>query len=249
MSNNAPAFPWFKVELLNVANDLTDVKSLEGEGAYFRTLRHLWLNGPQPIADIAKRCKSSFAEVEHVFSACSTDVEPLFSIRWLEDQRGKAETGREKWKKAGEASAAARRAKSKKKPARSSSKATDLNERSSNDEHTLNECSTDVEHSISTSTSISTQSSEKERAGKVLFVNSKYADHVLAAAELSDLKIDFAGYAAKIRNWSDAQDIRRTDRGWLATYRTFYAKDQERSGRTAPAHNTTPRQQDIDLNW
>lgn len=153
--SKAPAFQWFKIQLVQVSDDLMDVKDPASEGIYFRVLRWLWSNGPQTMAEIQRKCKASFGELEHVFSACSTDVEPLFSIRWIEDQREKAETGREKWQKAGLASAEARRAKSKKK-----------NKRSTNEEQTLNECSTDVEHSTSTSYSISSEKSgKKEHAG------------------------------------------------------------------------------------
>ncbi len=151
--SKAPAFQWVKIQLVQVADDLMDVKDPASEGIYFRVLRWLWSNGPQTRAEIQRKCKESFAELEHVFNTRSTDVEPLLSIRWIEDQREKAETGREKWQKAGKASAEARRSKSKKK-----------NKRSTNEERTLNECSTSVEHSTSTSYSTSVQDSGKEQA-------------------------------------------------------------------------------------
>ncbi|MCB0764923.1 MAG: hypothetical protein KDB84_09470, partial [Flavobacteriales bacterium] len=138
MSN---ALPWFKVEVLQVANDLSDVKSLEGEGAYFRVLRHLWLNGPQPIEQLRRKCQQSFSELEHLFINCSTGAEQLFTIEWLEKQRAAADTWRDNKRKAGVESARVRASKSRKK----------------------NRRSTAVEQHTSTSTSNSTQEG-KERA-------------------------------------------------------------------------------------
>lgn len=100
---------------------------------------------------------------------------------------------------------------------------------------------------VAVSNTTISSNSGKERAGKVLFANSKYADPVAAAAELPDLRIDFAAYAAKIRNWSDAKDERRTDRGWLATYRTFHAKDQERNAPVKPEHSA--ERKDLKTTW
>ena len=143
MSN---ALPWFKVEVLQVANDLSDVKSLEGEGAYFRVLRHLWLNGPQPIEQIERKCKHVFIELQHLFNSCSTPDEHLFSIEWLEEQRAKADTWRDNKRKAGIQSATVRASKSK----------------------TRNRRSTAVEQPTSSSISTSSLSTkEKEREEKV----------------------------------------------------------------------------------
>lgn len=132
MSN---ALPWFRIEVLQVANDLSDVKSLEGEGAYFRVLRHLWLNGPQPIEQLQRKCRHTFDELEHLFINCSTTDEQLFSVEWIEAQRAKADNWRANKSLAGKKSAELRASKSKKK----------------------NRRSTAVEQPTSTSTSILTQ--------------------------------------------------------------------------------------------
>mgnify|MGYP003559766190 CR=1 FL=1 len=111
--------PWFKVEVLQVANDLSDVRSLEAEGAYFRVLRHLWLNGPQPIEQLRRKCQHVFDELEHLFNNCSTTVEPLFSIEWLESQRAKCDEWRANKSVAGKKSAEVRSSKPKTKNRRS----------------------------------------------------------------------------------------------------------------------------------
>lgn len=139
MSN---VLPWFKVEVLQVANDLSDVKSLEGEGAYFRVLRHLWLNGPQPIEQLRRKCQQAFNELEHLFINCSTGAEQLFSVEWLERQRAAADAWRDKKSKAGTESARVRASKSR----------------------TKNRRSTAVEQPTSSSTVL--DSSEKERASE-----------------------------------------------------------------------------------
>lgn len=157
------AFPWFKVYLINLVDDLQDL-DMQAEGAYFRALRFLWSNGPATKAELQRRLKGAFVRIEHLFSVCETEPEPLLSIRWLNEQREGAEQGREKWRKAGEASAEARRAKSKKKNKRSTGAEHSNDVRSTNDEQTLNERSTDVERSISSLLPHSENGSGKERA-------------------------------------------------------------------------------------
>lgn len=125
---------------MQVSNDLSDVKSLEGEGAYFRVLRHLWLNGPQPIEQIKRKCQHTFTELEHLFNTCSSTDEHLFSVKWLEEQRTKADAWRDNKRKAGIQSATVRASKSKRK----------------------NRRSTTVEHPTSISTSISTLTQERK---------------------------------------------------------------------------------------
>lgn len=104
---------------MQVANDLSDVKSLDGEGAYFRVLRFLWLNGPQPIEQLRRKCQHVFDELEHLFINCSTDAEQLFSVQWLEAQRAKADEWRANKREAGLKSAELRASKSKTKNRRS----------------------------------------------------------------------------------------------------------------------------------
>lgn len=109
--------PWFKVELLQVANDLSDVKSLEAEGAYFRLLRHLWMNGPQTREQLQRKFQQVFNEIEHLLTPVeqkSTDVEQvLTSVPWLEQQRSQVDTWRENKRKAGLESARVRSSKPK----------------------------------------------------------------------------------------------------------------------------------------
>ena len=137
--------PWFKIEILQVADDLSDVSSLAAEGAYFRILRHLWLNGPQPLETIQRKCQQSFTELQHLFSECSTPVQHLFSIEWLERQRQAADEWRANKRVAGLQSALVRASKSKGK----------------------NRRSTVVEQPTSTST---LNSEKKERANEVEIV-------------------------------------------------------------------------------
>jgi hypothetical protein len=141
MPMNNP-LPWFKIELLQIADDLSDVKSLEGEGAYFRMLRHLWLHGPQPIELIKRKCQHAFNEIEHLFIDCSTSDQQVFSVKWIEGQREVAEAWRSDKRKAGLQSAVVRASKSKGK----------------------NRRSTTVEQPTSTST---LNSEKKERANEV----------------------------------------------------------------------------------
>ena len=210
MSN---ALPWFKVEVLQVANDLSDVKSLEGEGAYFRVLRHLWLNGPQPIEQLQRKCQQVFNEIQHVFSICSTDGQQLLSVAWLESQRAKADTWRANKRQAGIESARVRASKSK----------------------TKNRRSTAVEQPTSTSTSLSTPSDkkeEKERAElKTLFCNSRFMVIDVVKEALPELVaegVNLTHYRDAIRNWSDTKDEKRSDRGWLATFRQWTKTDRDK---------------------
>ena len=208
MSN---ALPWFKVEVLQVANDLSDVKSLEGEGAYFRVLRHLWLNGPQPIEQLRRKCQHVFDELEHVFINCSTDVEQLFSIPWLENQRVKADEWRANKSVAGKKSAEVRASRSK----------------------TRNRRSTGVEQPTSTSisSSFSTQEGKERAEAKTLFGNSRFMSLDVIADALPELVkegVDLTHYRDAIHNWSDTKDEKRSDRGWLATFRQWTKTDRDK---------------------
>lgn len=196
---------------MQVANDLSDVKSLEGEGAYFRVLRHLWLNGPQPIEQLRRKCQHVFDELEHVFINCSTDVEQLFSIPWLENQRVKADEWRANKSVAGKKSAEVRASRSK----------------------TRNRRSTGVEQPTSTSisSSFSTQEGKERAEAKTLFGNSRFMSLDVIADALPELVkegVDLTHYRDAIHNWSDTKDEKRSDRGWLATFRQWTKTDRDK---------------------
>lgn len=87
-------------------------------------------------------------------------------------------------------------------------------------------------------------------ARKVLFSNSVYSDVSKATNELPELVLKGANIAAlrdSIRNWSDAKDERRTNRGWLATYRTFFERDRAMPMRTRP--DQTGQRETLKTEW
>lgn len=72
---------------------------------------------------------------------------------------------------------------------------------------------------------------EEIHTRKSLFANCPFADVETAKAQLPELVeagIDLAAYRDAIRNWSDTKNELRTERGWLATYRQWVKRDEER---------------------
>ena len=65
---------------------------------------------------------------------------------------------------------------------------------------------------------------------KILFANSKYTNIDAVASELKHIGegVNLSFYRQAIMNWSDQEGVKRTERGWLATYRTFIARDAEK---------------------
>ena len=65
---------------------------------------------------------------------------------------------------------------------------------------------------------------------KILFANSRYTNLDAVASELKHIGegVNLSFYRQAIMNWSDQEGVKRTERGWLATYRTFIARDAEK---------------------
>ncbi len=73
----------------------------------------------------------------------------------------------------------------------------------------------------------------KERAMeiKTLFCNSKFMVLDVVNESLPELveeRVDLTHYRDSIRNWSDAKDEKRTERGWLATFRQWTKTDRDK---------------------
>lgn len=62
---------------------------------------------------------------------------------------------------------------------------------------------------------------------KMLFANCKYNDVGVAREALGPLAdgVNLNHYRATIEDWSDSTGKMRTERGWLATWRTFIRRD------------------------
>ena len=223
----SPAFQYYAKDHIASKASLT----MEERGAWSTLVDHCWEFGaPIPMALAVRLVGEKQIESLRFLLRIEGDT---VTFDWLEETRAKqaerAAVNAENGKKGGRGNTRRSKAKS---------------ERKANANRNLNE---KKPYRAADANAVEVSDSEKERAGKVLFANSKYADPALAQADLPELRIDFASYAGKIRNWSDAQDIRRTDRGWLATYRTFHAKDQERHAGHKPEH--TAGRRNIDTNF
>jgi DNA-binding transcriptional regulator YhcF (GntR family) len=71
----------------------------------------------------------------------------------------------------------------------------------------------------------------KEEQKKVLFSNSELSNLETAKAQLQQLVaegVNIDHYRRAILNWSDTKGEKRTDRGWLATFRQWTDKDREK---------------------
>lgn len=65
----------------------------------------------------------------------------------------------------------------------------------------------------------------------VPFSECKYVDLEVVKSSLSDLVregINLEHYRKAIHNWSDTKGVKRTEKGWLATFRQWTDKDRER---------------------
>lgn len=151
------AFDYMQVPLAIVATDLTGI-DIPDEGAYFRVARLLAVNGPMTIRQVRDVIGTN-ERIERKLNWHSEDLEPLFSIKWVEEWRERANASRERLSAAGRVSAE-KRAKGKRKSIR----------RSTEVEQQSNGSSTIVEHAtILYSTILSKESSEKERARDEVF--------------------------------------------------------------------------------
>lgn len=77
-------------------------------------------------------------------------------------------------------------------------------------------------------------SEKRERANelKVLFCNSELSDIEKVRAALPEIHaelVDLQHYSDIIRNWSDTKGEKRTNRGWLATFRQWIKRDRDES--------------------
>lgn len=67
---------------------------------------------------------------------------------------------------------------------------------------------------------------------KVLFCNSELSNIEKVRAALPEIHaelVDLQHYSDIIRNWSDTKGEKRTDRGWLATFRQWIKRDRDES--------------------
>jgi hypothetical protein len=72
---------------------------------------------------------------------------------------------------------------------------------------------------------------ERAKEIKTLFCNSKFMVLDVAKESLPELveeRVDLTHYRDSIRNWSDAKDEKRTERGWLATFRQWTKTDRDK---------------------
>jgi hypothetical protein len=66
---------------------------------------------------------------------------------------------------------------------------------------------------------------------KTLFANSRFIDIEVVKASLPELVtegVNLDHYRDAIRNWSDTKDEKRSDRGWLATFRQWTKTDRDK---------------------
>lgn len=144
------AFDYMQVPLAIVATDLTGI-DIQDEGCYFRVARLLGVNGPMTLQSIRDEIGAN-PRIERKLNWRSTDVEPLLSIRWVEEWRERANAARTRLSNAGKTSAEKRARKRK------------FNKRSTPVEQPLNSSSTNVEHATILSSTVLSENKEKERA-------------------------------------------------------------------------------------
>lgn len=202
----------------------TDGMSFEEIGAYFTVVRHLWQRGALGEDHVRRVVKSNF----EVIRAVMIEVDGLLSFEWVEEARSNGNKRTDSASKAGIASALARTSKPKKRQR-------PFNDRSTNAEQPLNEGSTGVlsmSMSSSSSESSSLTQGRKERApAKTLFAQSRYTNIELVREALPELVaegVNLEHYLDAISNWSDTKDERRSDRGWLATFRQWAKTDRDK---------------------
>lgn len=95
--------PWMKYDPDLVSMDV-DGMSLAEEGAYSRAVRHIWRNGPLPLAKLERLCGPSIEAV----ILCMEERDGGWSFPWLEDARGTAKAWQSQRSEAGKASASKR---------------------------------------------------------------------------------------------------------------------------------------------
>lgn len=200
-----PKLPWMKYDPDIVSMDI-DGMTLAEEGAYSRCVRHLWKIGPLPEERLRRLCGEQFEAVK----TCLKEYPEGWSLPWLEGARSGAVKGRKQKSDAGKKSA---------------------------ESQGLGQRPLDGRLSISTSSSNSpsesNSNSEKERAKKeseTLFDDAAITpeDAKAANAALHDLSPDWKHYTDAISTYSAVKSIKRTRKGWLATYRQFINGDNQK---------------------
>ena len=191
------------VKFMHLVDDLT----IEQVGVVSKVMVKLWQFGPMTEAAIRSAARANYDAIRDRM----VEVDGGLSFEMVEEAREFGKRSRNQKVAAGQASAAKR----KEGP-------TDV-------EQPLNERSTSV---LSNSLSYS-DSGKKERAKeiKTLFCNSKFMVLDVVNESLPELveeRVDLTHYRDSIRNWSDAKDEKRTERGWLATFRQWTKTDRDK---------------------
>lgn len=240
--SKAPAFQLYAKDILSDTLTWT----AQELGVYMRLLMWSWDNGPIP--ESAMRRDRIDPDCSQCWSTVATKWQPdgnggLTNPR-LEKTRAEMEAYRQRQSERGKRSAEARASKPRRNQ-RSTSVQTPV-------QPTLQpDTQPNVNNKAGVGVGVDREfQEEKEHARKVLFSNSVYSDVSKATNELPELVSKGANIAAirdSIRNWSDAKDERRTNRGWLATYRTFFERDRAMPMRTRP--DQTGQRETLKTEW
>lgn len=89
---------WMKFDPAIVGTIVEDL-TLEGQGAYFKLMRSLWVAGPMSESDVRRKCSKSFEDVRSLMF----EVGGGLSFEWLETLRDEADTLSSKRREAAEA--------------------------------------------------------------------------------------------------------------------------------------------------
>lgn len=194
---------WFKFDPTVVGTIVEDL-DLSGQGAYFKLMRSLWVFGPLSEAEVRRKCGPTFEQLRELMCP----VGECLSFAWLEALRSDGQH------------------------------VSDVRAAAATVRHSKQKEASDVQlhanamqlPSISKSSSKSQERKERAEA-KTLFCNSRFMAIEVVKESLPELVaegVDLTHYRDAIRNWSDAKDEKRTDRGWLATFRQWTKTDRDK---------------------
>jgi hypothetical protein len=183
------------------------------EATYHRLMRYLWDEGPQPVTILRGRSFGNWDAIQHCFSG-SDDAT---SLSWLEDYRKRAEATSVRQRN--------NRGTTVVQPSSNNGTSTDAPSREEEDK----ESKSKKENTPPVSSRRGPR--KKNPAEPEVYFDDAAITPTEAAAELSALvekRVDFDHYTEAISVYSATKDVRRTRRGWIATYRQFVRQDEEK---------------------
>ncbi len=206
----APAFQFYAADFITDTLDWTD----EQVGAHVRLLAWSWVNRRGIPRDFDRMCR---------IAKSAKKAWPVIGDKWKEGPDGTWTNGKLELTRAdSDAFRAKQKAKSDLAIAARSLHS---------DKPTGAPTGLPVGNPLEGEGEVSTSSGKEHASAKTLFANCRFTDLEAVKSALPELAsegVNLEHYRDAIRNWSDTKDEKRSERGWLATFRQWTKTDRDK---------------------